>query len=61
MILTFAVNGTLLDETPFFEKLKALAETLKVKKQKLENAKKLEESLNPSKISKLLESELAQA
>lgn len=42
-------------------KLKALAETLKVKKQKLENAKKLEESLNPSKISKLLESELAQA
>lgn len=26
MILTFAVNGTLLDETPFLEQLKALAE-----------------------------------
>ena len=30
MILTFAVNGTLLDETPFFEKLKALAEEPKL-------------------------------
>ena len=25
MILTFAVNGTLLDETPFFDALKVLA------------------------------------
>ena len=35
MILTFAVNGTLLDETPFFEKLKALAEEPKLDADKM--------------------------